>query len=214
MVSGGMVLDINTNSLWVASRAGGVGSLRVLNSLTGARKFAWSIGDVDLPLAIDVASNQIYVTNNAGTVYGFDASLAATTQPVWQSAVGTQSSYAYPTGHGFIASLTGSLQWFKVSAQADGGTTIAPQWTTAPAMTAPTGVRIDYGTPQKIYVGDSAGVLHQVDLVTGVEDTTKRRQISASGLGTPTLDPYFASGAKRLYVNSTDGRLCAIEVPY
>jgi hypothetical protein len=214
MVSGGMVLDTNTNNLWVASRAGGVGTLRVLNSLNGTLKKAWSVGDVDLPLAYDAPSNQIYITNNAGVVYGFDASLTATTQPVWQSTIGTQSSYAYPTGHGFIASLSGSLQWFKVSAQTDGGTTIAPTWATAPAMTAPTGVRVDYGTPQKIYVGDSAGVLHQVDLTTGVEDTTKRRQISTSGLGTPTIDPYFASGAKRLYVNSLDGRLCAIEVPY
>jgi hypothetical protein len=214
MVSGGMVLDTTTNWLWVASRAGGVGTLRVLNSLNGTLKSAWSVGDVDLPLSYDAPSNQIFVTNNAGVVYGFDASLTAATEPVWQSTVGTQSSYAYPTGHGFIASLASSLQWFKVSAQADGGTTVAPQWSPAPALTGPTGIRIDYGTPQKIYVGDSAGVLHQLDLVTGVEDTTKRRQISSSGLGTPTIDPYFASGAKRLYVNSLDGRLCAIEVPY
>jgi hypothetical protein len=210
MISGGMAFDYNTNYLWVASRSGGVGSVRVIDTLTGARVASWSAGDVDLPIAYDSSSHQMYVTSTTGVVSGFDATLAATTQPVWQFVgTGTLSSYAFPTGFSFIASQANSLQWYGVS-----GTTVTPRWATAPAITAPTGVRIDYRSPQKLYVGDSAGVLHQIDVATGVEDTTKRRTLGLAGLGTPTIDPYFAGGAARLYVNSLDGRLCAVDVPY
>jgi hypothetical protein len=214
MINGGMLVDYATNKLWVASRSGGVGSLRVIDTLTGARVASWNVGDVDLPLAYDGSTKQVYVTNNAGVVYGFDVTLAATTQPLWQFTAGVQSNYAFPTGSGFIASLSGSLQWFKVN-MATAPPTITTAWSTPPAIASPTGIRIEYGT-QKIYVGDSTGMLHQVDVATGVEDTTKRRQIglSGQGLGTPTIDPYFAGGLKRLYVNGLDGRLCAVEVPY
>jgi hypothetical protein len=210
MISGGMAFDYNTNNLWVASRAGGVGAVRVINTLTGARVASWSVGDVDLPIAYDSGSHQMYVTTTTGAVSGFDATLVATTQPVWTfPGTGALSSYAFPTGYGFVASSGTSIQWYGVS-----GTTVTAKWATAPAITGPTGVRIDYRTPQKLYVGDSAGVLHQIDMATGVEDTTKRRTLGLAGLGTPTIDPYFAGGAARLYVNSLDGRLCTVDVPY
>lgn len=214
MINGGMVVDGPRNNLWVASRAGGVGSLRVINTITGALRVAWNVGDVDLPLAFDQTSKQVYVTNNAGVVYGFDATLTAATQPVWQKPMsGALSNYAFPTGNGFMASLSGSVEWWGVSTT-DAGTTFTSRWPTPPSMTsAPTGVRIDYVTPQKVYVGDSAGVLHQIDLATGVEDVAKRRTIGFSGLGTPTIFPITGT-PRRLFVNSLDGRLCAVELPY
>src|SRR6185503_20596214 len=57
MISGGMIVDEVNNNLWVASRTGGVGSLRVIDTLTGALKKSWVVGDVDLALALDTAGS-------------------------------------------------------------------------------------------------------------------------------------------------------------
>ncbi len=112
IVSGGMLVDRIRNRLWVASRASGGPSVRVLSTLNGALLASFNVGDVDLPITWGYTSGEAIVTTRSGVVYGF--SLDAMTQS-WTHTTGAQSSYAFPTGDGFIASLSaGTVQRYRI----------------------------------------------------------------------------------------------------
>ncbi|MBX7113898.1 MAG: PQQ-binding-like beta-propeller repeat protein [Myxococcaceae bacterium] len=214
MVNGGMFVDYVNNRLWVASRAGAAGqpTVRVLSTLTGqsvlttAQQNALALGDIDYGLNRDFVSNQVYLINNAGTAYGLNMTTFAV---AWSSAIGATTSYIWPLGNGFLASLNpgNSVRRYAM----DGGTPVL-QWSTA--VTGPTGVTVDYGptgstnpTLQKVYVGSSQGTVRQLLLVDGgVEKTVT---VSTSAVGTPTLD----KTAGRLHIGTFDGRICAFPAP-
>ena len=211
IISGGMAVDYVNNRLWVASRAGPDGtqpSLRVLSTVTGQVLQSFALGDIDHAVNIDyvngVAKNVI-VVSNSGQVHAFD--LATMTQAWGPFAVGTMTSYPVPTGNGFIAPLaSGTIQRFTVDPAAN---QITPLWQSPPSVPNPSGVRIEYAS-QKLYVGDSAGMLHQINVATGVDE--KQLQISTQQVGMPTIDTSMSP--KRLHVGLNDGRLCALEVPF
>jgi outer membrane protein assembly factor BamB len=205
IVVGGMMVDYDSNRLYVPTHAGGSGkSLRVISTLNGGEVASFALGDIDHAVNRDYGvPNQAYVTTAAGNVVAID--VAALTQ-TWTFSIGKMNAYAFPTNNGFIASLnSGQVQRYSVDPTTKALSTL---WATPLTISGPTGIRIDYAT-QKMYLGDSTGKLHQVDLSTGVDKTLT---LSAQGLGTPTIDTSLTP--KRLHVGGLDGRLCAVEVPY
>lgn len=214
MVNGGMFVDYTNNRLWVASRASAAGqpTVRVLSTLTGqsvlttAQQNALALGDIDYGLNRDSASGHVYLINNAGTAYGINMTTFAV---VWSSAIGATTSYIWPLGNGFLASLNpgNSVRRYAM----DGGTPVL-LWQTA--VTGPTGVTVDYGPSgstnpavQKVYVGSSQGTVRQLLLVDG--GVEKTLTVSTQAVGTPTLD----KTAGRLHIGTFDGRLCAYPAP-
>ena len=202
-INGGMLVDTANNRLWIASnQASNRPSVYVVDTRTGAEVITYDIGDVILPIAWGYLTNEAYVTNTSGSVYAYDLTTRAQT---WRSGnLGTQSFYAFPTGTGFIASFTGGGQVRRYEVK---NGIVSQLWSTP--VTNPTGVRIEY-TSQKLYVGDSSGNIHQMDVLNGLNK--KNARVVGSGLGSPILDPTLSP--KKLYVGSLDGRICAVEVPF
>lgn len=203
IVSGGMMTDRTNNRLWVASR--GNPSLRVLSTLTGTPLATFSVGESDHPVAWGYTYGEAIVTTNSGNVLAYRLD---TMTPSWSAGPGAQSSYAFPTGDGFISSLSsGQVQRYTVNQST---MAVSAMWSPAASIASPTGVRIDYAT-QKLFLGSSAGTLSQVDVATGA---VERSVTVASGvaLGAPQLDPSLTP--KRLYVTGVDGRLCSYDEPF
>lgn len=207
-VNGGMLVDYTNNRLWVAALStSGQASLRVINTLNGAEVARASLGSISHPVAWGFATSEVYITTDAGTVYAFPLTFTPPTLTAsWSYVTGAQSNYAFPTNEGFIASLANSVQRYSVNPTTK---VVTPIWATPPAVTAPSGVRVEYAS-QKIFVGDNAGNLHQIDVTTGAIDTTV--SVGTAALATPTIDPNFTP--KRLYVGGSDGRLCTYAVPF
>jgi hypothetical protein len=202
---GGMLVDYTNNRLWVTSYSNGgtQPSVWVINTLTGALVTSYNLGDIDYGVNKDWTANQAVIATKAGTVYGFD--LTNLGSAIWSTNIGSQTAYAYPIGNGFIASLSsGSVQRYSVDPTTH---VVATVWASAPAITNPTGIRIDY-TNQKLYVGDGAGKVHRVDLATGTDEG--QLTVSSTAVGTPTID----TSLFRLHVGTQDGRVCAFGLPF
>lgn len=201
-INGGMLVDYTNNRLFVAARSNGSTqpSVRVLSSLTGALVTSLSLGDIDTGVNLDFQSQQAYLVTNAGMAYGLSLSTLAV---VWSANIGATSSWVYPTGNGFIASLSaGAVRRYSVV-----GATVSQLWSTNVA--GPSGVALDY-VNQKAYVGGSDGVLRQLRLTDGVAEKSVTIVSQApKDLGQPQLDT--ATG--RLHFGTMDGRLCAHAVP-
>ncbi len=207
VVNGGMAVDYNTNRLVVASRrATGQSSLRILDSTTGTEAFTGlNLSNIDTGANIDFQSNQAYVVNTGGTAYG--VSLATGAQ-VWSSNIGATTSWIFPVGNGFIASLTGGqVRRYTVS-----GSTVTQMWATA-SLGTPSGVVLDYAN-QKALVGvvnGSAMSIRQLNLATGaVEKTIAVSSWGTLGIGTPSFD----KTASRVSVGLNDGRICSFAYPF
>ena len=199
VINGGVLVDYAKNQVWVAGRSnsGTQASLRVLNSLTGAEVQRASLGDIDTGVVKDFGSNQAFMINTAGIAYGYNLNTGA---QEWSANVGAVSSYPYPTGNGFIASLlSGSVQRWSLS-----GGTASLLWTAA--VPGPSGVTIDY-TNQTLYVGASDGTLRKIALATGTQ--TGSYVISTAAVGMPTIDVT----ASRLHVGTMTGDLCSFTMP-
>lgn len=204
IVNGSMVVDYANNQLYVASRSGTAknqASLRIINTVDGTEVARAFLGDIDTGIALDYFASQIYVVTKSGTAYGF-ALHTLPLVPVWSANIGSVSDYLFPTGSGFIASGTaGSIQRYKVQ------NGVATAFWSSPATVAnPSGLAFDYGT-QKLFVGSSDGMIHQIDVVTGVENTTLT--VTSGQIGTPAVD----SVAKRITVGTADGRVCSYQLP-
>lgn len=199
VINGGMFVDYVNNRLWVASRSNGgtQQSLRVLDSLTGAKLAGFSVGDVDNGVVRNPSSNQALVANTAGVVTGVD--LDALTI-AFQQSVGAANSWPFPIGTGFIVSLaSGAVERWSVS-----GATATRLWTTG--VTNPTGVNLEY-TAQVAYVGSTDGKLHQLSLATGADQL--QIDLGDDGVGTPSIDVT----ASRIHVGTLGGHVCAVPLP-
>ncbi len=203
IISGGMAVDYVNNRLYVAAHNG----LRILNSLTGAQVGSLLGGvALDFGVNLDFAGGTAvaaYTVSATGTAYGI--SLATMTQ-TWSFALpGPTSTWIFPTGNGFIASIkAGGVRRYSVS-----GATVTLVWTAAPAVPSPNGATIAY-TLNKIYVGSSDGKLRQLNYDTGVvEKTLSLVTVAPTDLGFPTID----STVNRLHVGTMDGRICAVPIP-
>ena len=206
IINGAMVVDYPTNHLYVASRSGTLktqASFRVINTLNGSEIARASLGDIDTGIAKDYSANQVYTVTKSGTAYGFKLNTFPLI-PAWSANIGAVSDYLFPTGSGFIASLSGgTLQRYKVQ-----GTTVSAFWATPAAVANPSGLAFDY-VSQKLFVGSSDGKIHQFDVITGKADTTLAVTTGAVQIGTPAIDPV----ARRISVGTADGRVCTYQLP-
>jgi hypothetical protein len=160
---------------------------------------------VDLPVSWGYTYGEAIVTTTSGSVYAYNLTTLALS---WTHAPGAQTSYAFPTGDGYIASLSsGSVQRFTVNQTTKA---VTAMWSPAAAVPSPTGVRVDY-TTQKVVLGNNAGILSQLDVATGLVERTVT-VAAGSALGTPNVDSNLSP--KRLYVSGVDGRLCSYDVPF
>jgi hypothetical protein len=219
MISGGMVVDYANNRLFIGTRshAGSTDTLRVLNTLaTGpsAQEVArLPVGDIDLSLVRNAASNLIYATASDGTVHAVST---ATLQQVWELTLATQpapntpafTSFVRPQGMGFVASIAdGRVEFWDTASAA---VTPTRKWSTP--IASPSGVfSFNRNAVARVYVGSSDGQVHQLELTNGVDSA----QVSIGGaqlIGTPTIDTTVS--VSRLHVGSQDGRICAFPVPF
>jgi hypothetical protein len=211
-VSGAMAVDYGHNHLFVATGVADP-ALWVFNTLDGSVVASLTLGTAD-PLVsgasskavnLEFTTNQALVTPDAGWVHAIDL---VTLTKTWSTQIGPTTSYVFPINNGFIASLvSGQVQRYSINPVTY---LVTPVWATPPAMSTPSGVWVEY-TGQKIYVGDSTGKLHQLDAATGAESVPPL-QLGSGALATPTIDT--STSPKRLHVNSVDGRLCAVAVPF
>lgn len=116
----------------------------------------------------------------------------------------TPRTWVYPTGAGFIASLSdGTVRRYSVS-----GSTVTELWSQPASVPGPSGVVIDYAT-QKIYAGGNDGRVYEIAVADGA--ITSSISFGASQqIGQPTLD----ASARRLFVGTQDGRVCALGLPF
>ncbi len=217
MVSGGMVVDYTTNRLFIGtkSHAGSTDTLRVLDTLASGPTVAdiarLPVGDIDVSLVRNAATNNIFATDSDGSVHAVSVS---TLQPVWSLPIATRpapstpafTSFVRPQGGGFVASIaSGQVAYYDVVA---GNPVPALKWSTA--IASPSGTfGFNRSGVARVYVGSSDGQVHQLELTDG----TDSRQVSIGGaqrIGTPTVD----NTVSRLHVGSEDGRICAFPVPF
>lgn len=202
MVSGGMLVDYDNNRLWVAAFTSGrkQASVRVLDTLTGAELKQISLGNVSFGVNEDFTSKQAYIVDDLGLVSGID--LAAPFATIWTFQLpSAATSYVFPTGKGFIASLqSGAVARYTVN-----GAVVTRMWTSP--IAGPSGVTVQY-TTNKIFVGSSDGKVHQLNADTGADE--KQVTLSGTRTGTPTID----TTALRLSVGTSDGRLCVFQLPF
>jgi hypothetical protein len=209
MISGGFMVDYESNRLFVAAR--GTGSLRVLSSITGQEvppplTSRFNLGDIDTGVVRDqgftgpTTDDSALVVNTAGTVYAIDV---LTLVQRWAVTPGATSTFVTPTGSGFIISLgSGAVQrWLRANA------TVPPALMWSAPVPAPSGLRIDF-VGQKIFAGGGDGNLYELDGFTGA---SRSFPVSpGQAVGTPTID----TAVSRLHVGSLDGRLCAFSLPF
>lgn len=217
MVSGGMVVDYTNNRLFIGTKSSGASTdtLRVLNTLatgpTAQEVARLPVGDIDVSLVRNAATNLIYATDSDGTVHAVNA---GTLQPAWNVTVASRpapstpafTSFVRPQGTGFVASIAaGRVEFWDTVA---GGTAPTMKWT-AP-IAGPSGTfGFNRNAVARVYVGSSDGKVHQLEMTDG----TDSRQVSIGGaqrIGTPTVD----TTVSRLHVGSEDGRICAFPVPF
>ena len=131
-ISGGVLIDYNTNYLWVASRGGTGGtaqeSLRVLNvaslindpspksgdltnkvpTKVNPATPALKLGNIDAPVIRSAANNEAYVVSTVGKMYGFDLN---TTLENWNFQLPSPAdktgiaNYPVPVTGGFVVSI-------------------------------------------------------------------------------------------------------------
>lgn len=199
VINGGLFVDYTSNRLWVASRSndGTQDSLRVLDSLTGARLAGYKLGDIDTGVVRNPSGNQAVVVNTIGTVTGIGLDGLSVG---FQQYVGAATSWAFPVGTGFIVSLaSGAVERWNVT-----GGTATRLWTTP--IENPTGVNLEYNA-QVAYAGSSDGKLHQLSLATGADQL--QLDLGDDGVGTPSIDV----SAGRIHVGTLGGHVCAIPLP-
>lgn len=201
-IGGGMAVDYERNRLYVGAHNG----LRILNSVTGVQTSSQLVGatldyGVNFDFVAGKAETAVTVTA-AGVAYGI--ALATETQ-VWTTNLGgSTSSWLFPTGGGFIASMSsGAIHRYTIS-----GATVTQQWART-GIGIPSGATVDYST-SKIFAGSSDGTLRQIDFNDGgVDKTYVVSTVAPLFVGFPTLDKTVS----RLHVGTADGRLCAFPIP-
>jgi hypothetical protein len=202
IISGGMAVNYLANHLYVAAHNG----LRILSSVTG-KEISRLLPGIALDQGVNLdfsggTAVSAFTISSTGTAYGINL---ATRTLTWTAAVGATSTWIYPTGNGFLASLkAGGVRRYGIS-----GSTVTLLWTASPAVPTPNGATVDYAHG-KVYVGSADGRVRQIDFNTGlVERTLTLVTTAPTDLGFPTID----ATAGRLHVGTMDGRLCAVPIP-
>lgn len=202
-VTGPVLFDYGTNTLWVASARAAGPSLRVLDVLNPAAAPLLTVSDLgDIPSGVvrNGTTNQALVADRAGVVRGYSI---PTRTLAWETNVGGAVTQPLVTfGNDFFVSTATGVQRYHVDPATNAVTAV---WAAPTALSGPTSVRVD-GVNGKLFVGAADGFLRRLDAATGaIERSVKASTVG--GVSMPSYDP--TAGLQRVYVGTADGRLCA-----
>jgi hypothetical protein len=216
------LVDYKNTAIWVTSRsAGGTAqpSLWKLGPTTGAVLATADLGDTDSSPTLNDNASILFVGTNAGTIYAINP---ATGQPFTSS-----SNFASGDGPvvGFPAVVTSTYPTDVVvfsGAKAVHAVsynyltnTFSTAWTTPVTIDVPS-APVTYTGLGKVYVGGNDGLLHEINLATGVDDFDVTINLD-NGLnnlpafvGNPSLD----LSLMRVYVDTNDQRAYSYIFPF
>jgi len=216
------LVDYVNNVIWVTSRSNGgtaQPSLWKINPTTGKVLATANLGDTDSSPTFNTASTVLYVGTNAGIIYAINP---ATGQPF----TGT-SHYTSNDGSvvGYPVVVTSSLNIDTVifsgstAVHAVNYNTLANTFT--PAWANPVTVLVPsapatYPGLGEIYVGGNDGLIHEINLATGVDDFDVTVNLNNGYNGDPAFvgDPSLDLLLNRLYVSTNDQRAYSFTFPF
>jgi hypothetical protein len=202
-ITGAPLIDLQTNTLWIASLRTSGPSLRVIDVLNPAAAPLLTVSDLaDIPSGVtrNGTTNQALVVDRTGLVRGYNL---LTRAQVWQVNIGAAVTAPLVTSlNDFFVSTATGVQRYHVDPATNAVTTV---WAAPTAMRLPSSVRVD-PTNGKVFVGDGDGFLRRLNLATGALESSVK--VSTTGaVSMPSLDT--TPGLVRIYVGTADGRLCA-----
>jgi outer membrane protein assembly factor BamB len=202
-------IDYTRNRLWVASRAGTLGtqnSLWVINTLDGSLLQSFALGHLQVAPTMSYDDTTIYVGTTTGRLYAIDAN---TLTQKWSSfsnpgsaVVGYVWEDQNTTGRLYFSTANGQVWCLQDNGAGAPPNASSPVWKRAVAG-ASTPLLID-----KLYVGSTDGKVHQIDPTTGVDQT----QFTV-GDGTSTVSAPSTEDGSQIFVGTTAGTLYAIPLP-
>jgi len=212
IISGGVLVDYDTNRVYFASRAKGGGSSHTVwcLSFTGAAfTKIWSqpLGDIDgVPV---VWNGRVYVGTNAGVVYCLDATDGSTE---WSYNTGTSTpvkAYLFPTYTATPHRLFFSTSNNVYCITDDGGADYTVRWTVTDIPSPSTPLFL-FGTSY-IYVGASDGRLYQINTTTGAHTSV---ELAPGATPVPVVgSPAYDYVNRMVYVGTDTGVMYAVSVP-
>ena len=212
IISGGVLVDYDTNRVYFASRAKGGGSTHTVWCLSfngSAFTKVWSqpLGDIDgVPV---VWNGRVFVGTNAGVVYCLSASDGVTQ---WSYNTGTGSpvkAYLFPTYTAAPHRLFFSTSSNVYCISDNGGSSYTVNWTvtTIPSPSTPLFL---FGTSY-IYVGSSDGRLYQINITDGANTYVA---LSPGASPVPVVgSPAYDYVNRMVYVGTDTGVMYAVSVP-
>lgn len=212
IISGGVLVDYDTNRVYFASRAKGGGSSHTVwclsfNGSAFAKVWSQPLGDIDgVPV---VWNGRVFVGTNAGVVYCLSASDGATQ---WSYNTGTSTpvkAYLFPTYTATPHRLFFSTSNNVYCITDDGGANYTVRWTVTDIPSPSTPLFL-FGTSY-IYVGSSDGRLYQINITTGAHTSVALTPgvTPAPVVGSPAYD--YVN--RMVYVGTDTGVMYAVSVP-
>jgi len=216
------LIDYKNSAIWVTSRsAGGTAqpSLWKLNPTTGAVLATANLGDTDSSPTFNDNGSILFVGTNAGIIYAINP---ATGQPF-----SANSNFASGDGSvvGYPAVVTSVYPYDTVVFS--GATavhavnynyltnTFSTAWTNPVTILVPS-APVTYTGLGKVYVGGNDGLIHEINLATGVDDFDVTINLDngynnePAFVGNPSLDLSLL----RVYVSTNDQRAYSFGFPF
>ncbi|HUO35622.1 MAG TPA: DNRLRE domain-containing protein [Candidatus Acidoferrum sp.] len=214
------LIDYKNNAIWVTSRsAGGTAqpSLWKLNPTNGAVLATAKLGDTDSSPALNDAGTVLFVGTNAGVIYAINP---ATGQPFSASSNYNANDAAivgYPiavtsTTPNDTVIFSGSANVHAVNYNTSTNTFSAAWSTPVTVPSAP----ITFTGLGTVYVGGNDGLIHEINLATGVDDFDVTVNLlngynnEPAFVGNPSLDLLL----NRVYVSTNDQRAYSFPFPF
>ncbi|NLI48481.1 MAG: PQQ-binding-like beta-propeller repeat protein [Acidobacteria bacterium] len=212
IISGGVLVDYDTNRVYFASRAKGGGSSHTVwclsfNGSAFAKVWSQPLGDIDgVPV---VWNGRVFVGTNAGVVYCLDAA-DGSTQWSYNTGTGTPvKAYLFPTYTATPHRLFFSTSNNVYCITDDGGANYTVRWavTDIPSPSTPLFL---FGTSY-IYVGASDGRLYQINITTGAHASV---ELAPGASPVPVVgSPAYDYVNRMVYVGTDTGVMYAVSVP-
>jgi len=216
------LIDYKNNAIWVTTRsAGGTAqpSLWKINPTSGAVLATANLGDTDASPTLNDAGTILFVGTNAGVIYAINP---ATGQPFspssnYISLDGPVISYpavvtsAYPND---IVVFSGTLAVHAVNYNYLTNT-FSTAWVAPTTVLVPS-APITFTGLGKVYVGGNDGLIHELNLATGLDalDITINLNNGFNNkpafVGNPSLD----LSLMRIYVTTNDQRAYSYTFPF
>jgi outer membrane protein assembly factor BamB len=211
MISSAPVIDYRRNAIWLTTRSAGTTeqpSLWEIDANTGNVLTTSKLGDIDDSPALTPQGEELFVGNNAGTLFAINPANGETLTSfeggdgAIRGAPVVVNSYS---PYQIVFSSSSKVQKVSFDARTN---TFTPIWNTDIASPS---TPLHLVGLSKIYVGSSDGKIHEMDVVTGSDG--KQRSVNQTK---PTVvgDPSVDAPLSRIYVCTTDQRMYAFAIPF